>query len=386
MNSPIIESYQFFLDNVLNEQQASQGVAFISASTSESNITTSLAAKMGVKSNVKYKVETTSLGGFLTFTKNDGSKYGKSVKVTAISKVNPGTDYLSINGKVIEESGSFTLTKAELNSKVKIEAAGNGLLVLARLGDALLALNDFGGAILSNNVSNYIIKFSMGGSVDEKSSRGYKAYFSKPGGLTAHKNAMAVFLIEAAMIASGYKDRISKTDKIYSGYVKTIESMGNNIATMYPKHLATNIIKTNHTLVNLNPAAMGSSWSNIVANKDKLFTKSGNKLSLTKTGWSLLNAASAEIANAIAPTKYPNGFGDGAADIFKSYSSFFIKDLSQHNFPKWLDKVQTAGNWDTVDPKYAEQGDANKAQAEGQYGTAKTQPTASAPTQTPTGN
>ena len=368
MEGPIIDNYRYFLDRVLNEQAetAKDSVLLITSSTSKSNIKPELAKRMGIKNDVKYTVTANSLGSFLPFVTKSNSKFGTIVKVNSVGNVEAGKDFLSINGKVIDGVGSIVITKADLQAGLKIQAANNGLLVLARLGDALKALKDFGKVYTATAV-NYAVKFSMGGDIDKASSRGYKAYFSKPGRLIGVKNGIGIFLLEAAMIAAGFGERVAKEDKIYGQYFNWANTLGANIASGYPKKVSSQIMSANHSLANMKPPAL-ESWNKIVANKDKLFVKSGDTLKMTKIAVALLKEAAVEVARAVAPRTAPSGFGEEANDVFQSYSNIVVKELSTHNFPKWMGMIQKKGKWGTVDSKYGASGAANKAQKEGQFG------------------
>jgi hypothetical protein len=384
MTNRLIKPYLQWVNEANDPGQptaTADAVVFISVASSASNITPNLAEKLGVKVDTKYKVEVANspasggLGRFFTLSSKDGSKFGTTIKITEVGAVAKGQDYLSINGKTITETGQFVLTKAEVQNGLIIEASNNGLLVLARLGDALVDMGTSYKIYLGISV-NFAVRFSLGGKVGVSESTGFSYYWAKPGELNPSANLLGLLIAESALKLAGYDAAIAKSDPVAGGWSTAVDRWGiANVATELPKLMAKHLAGRK-MLTDLNVAAL-QSWSAISANPAAVFTiptTPGKKIKYTPTGLKLAKAVAVDLAKAITSKTVPAGFGAESNPVLASYSAIIIDGLSTPNIENTLDMAQAVQNWGPASAKPGGAGTGNANQGEGGFGQPKPAP------------
>ena len=351
------------------------GVTFISASSSASNVTPALAQKMGVEANKLYTIQLKSIGQLASIY-NDGRFGGDKAKTSGIvfdpaaaTPTKPGEDILEINGKRITEAGSIIFTKAELAGKpVTIKASGNGLLNLLRMGEGIQVMytTHKNSLVMSKD---YAMRFAIGGNVAEKDSRGFSYWFAKPGQLEADSNLIAMVAAMALLKASGNENRISKKDPVVSGWYeamikgKDAKSSINAIAAHVSKNLTGRMMLTQNP-----PADTSAAWT---ITDTKPLMKIANevaKIKLTDAGNAALKAIMAPVATAIAPIAPPPGFGTESQGVLDTYSQMIKTELAAKTPGYWFMSCQEESQWSPAEQKPGASGTAKADQKEGQFG------------------
>lgn len=380
MKSRIIKDYS----NWLNEDQtqpaaapaqpAADGIAFIGASASASNLGD--ATKFGFKKDIVYTITMKDLG-MLRFLDTDGSKFGGpssqiTVNLDSTEKVaKPGDDMLEINGKKIYETGTLLIKKAETPGPITIKASNNGMLLLIRFGNALADMAtrfkfDIG------NCKNFAAKFTLGKAVAEADARGFTYYWAKPGTLGPTSNSLIESVAIATLGLLGLKDHIAVTDGSYYKLVAGKDAAG--ASTEITNRIA-GVVKGNRMFTNAPlPDTTAALATITVKDMDVLvqYDERNNKFKLKPEGANRIKEAITKIATAIAPVKPPVDFGD-ANDVFAGYGDIIKTGLmtynSAYNISAWFDRVQKKQEWISGSKSPGGSGGQTTAtQGEGQVG------------------
>lgn len=351
------------------------GVTFISASSSASNVAPALAQKMGVEANKLYTIQLKSIGQ-LAVIYNDGRFGGDKAKASGIgfdpataTATKPGEDILEINGKRITETGSIIFAKAELAGKpVTIKASGNGLLNLLRMGEALQVMYTTHKNSLMMS-KDYAMRFAIGGNVAEKDSRGFSYWFAKPGQLEADSNLIAMVVAMALLKASGNENRISKKDPVVSGWYEAMikgrdaKASLTEIAKLTSTRLASRMMLTQNP-----PADVTGAWTITDTKPLMRIANEVAKIKLTEAGNAALKAIMPAMAAAIAPIAPPPGFGAESQGVLNVYAQMIKSELEAKLPGYWFMSCQEESQWSPDEQTPGASGTAKADQKEGQFG------------------
>jgi hypothetical protein len=392
----LIKQYSSWLNESLNEeapasQPAIDAVTFISASSSASNLGPNLAAQMGVKVNTLYTIQLNTLS-HLNFVFQDGKFGGDQAKSRGVTidegtAIAAGQDILEIGGKKIVETGSIIFTKAELAGPITIKASNNGLLTLIRFGEGLYKMSSTYKNYLGGSV-DWAAKFSMGGNVAEKDSRGFSFWFAKPGELNPDSSSIAMVLAMTMLKAAGFEDRIAVNDPVFSGWYKamiagktpqdTIKAMTDRIALTLEKRM----------MLAQKPAGDASGAWNIpnpfnLVDPPEDWTRS--KVKLDPAGAKALEPIVDAIAKAVTPTAPPPGFGAESQAVFAAYSKIINTGLTSKrtSVAYWFAAVQEIKDWQSGSARPGQTGQGTATQGEGQFGKPAPKPGTPTPGQNP---
>ena len=394
MKSRIIKDYSNWINEDLNQapatvSQATDGIAFIGASASASNLGD--ATKFGFKKDIVYTITMKDLG-MLRFLDTDGSKFGGpsmqtstmpngqqaaarlTINLDSTEKVaKPGDDMLEINGKKIYETGTLLLKKPELGGQITIKASNNGMLLLIRFGNALADMaTRF--KFYMGNCKNFAAKFTLGKAVAEADARGFTYYWAKPGSLGPVGNSLITSLSITTLELLGLKDHIFTSDSTFNGYYawtsgKDSASASNVIATKVAGFVKGNRMLTNDPLPDVSSAL--SKITNTDMNAIVQYDERNKKFKLRPEGITRIIAAANTIATAIAPVKPPVDFGE-VNDVFAGYGDIIktglIAKANAENINNWFEKVQSAPNWIRGNAAPGGAGKGGATQGEGQVG------------------
>jgi len=395
MKSRIIKTYSNWLNEAVEQQpaaqgqQAADGVAFISASCSASNLGD--ATKFGFKKDTIYTI-TLSYLGQLKYLDTDGSKFGGQsnqnsadpnvqpaagkikINLDSTEKVaKPGDDMLEINGKKIYETGTILIKKSEITGPITIKASNNGMLALIRFGNALADMTTrfkFGIGMCKN----YAVKFTLGKAVAEADARGFTYYWAKPGTLGSISNGLISTVSIAALELLGLKDHIATTDGVFKGYYDWIAGKDSAAASTTAATKIAGFVKGNRMLVNDQMPDTSSALSKITkADMNALvqYDERNKKYKLKPEGTKRLIEAITQIATAIAPVKPPAEFAE-STDVFAGYGDIIknglIAKATESGVSTWFDSVQLVHNWTSGSSSPGGAGTGGAKQGEGQVG------------------
>jgi hypothetical protein len=395
MKSRIIKDYLNWINEDLNQaaaapaQQTADGIAFIGASASASNLGD--ATKFGFKKDIVYTITMTNLG-MLRFLDTDGSKFGGpstqnstlpngqpagariTINLDSTEKVaKPGDDMLEINGKKIYETGTLLLKKPELGSQITIKASNNGMLLLIRFGNALADMATrfkfyIGGC------KNFAAKFTLGKAVAEADARGFTYYWAKPGSLGPTSNGLISSISIATLELLGLKDHIATTDGVFKGYYAWVAGKDSAAASTEITNKIAGFVKGNRMLTNSQLPDTSSALSKITkADLNTLvqYDDRNKKFKLKPEGITRITAAANTIAAAIAPVQPPVEFGD-VDDVFSGYGDIIkaglVTKAKADTINTWFDSVQSTHNWFSGTPAPGGAGKGGATQGEGQVG------------------
>lgn len=382
MKSRIIKNYS----NWLNEDQtqpaaapaqpAADGIAFIAASASASNLAD--ATKFGFKKDIVYTITMKDLGR-LRFLDTDGSKFGGpsaqiTVNLDSTEKVaKPGDDMLEINGKKIYEAGTLLIKKAEMPGPITIKASNNGMLVLIRFGNALADMaTRF--KFYTGNCKNFAAKFTLGKAVAEADARGFTYYWAKPGTLGPTSNGLVSSVAIATLELLGLKDHIAVTDGVFGSYYKWVAGKDAAGASTEITNKIAGFVKGNRMVTNAPLPDTTAALATITRNDiDALvqYDERNNKFKLKPEGMKRIKEAIIKIATAIAPVKPPVDFGE-ANDVFAGYGDIIKTGLMtkavDYNISTWFDSVQKEQEWISGGNAPGGSGQNKATQGEGQVG------------------
>ena len=368
----LLKTYEEFILESISSPTVDGGrsitaIAFLSASASETNITAKLAQSMGVELNKKYTF--TIRMGLLSKLADEG-KFGVSIPLINPVDTNPGEDSLIINGKSIMEKGVITVTGTEIaNNAVQITAAGNGLLVLLRMGTALREMRN------TTNIGlgvckNWAMKFSLGASVTEKDARGFSFWAADPSSnMNSLASTIALAMSLVSLKATGNEAAINTQDSVNNNLLQTLigartpeESVSNIRASAY------NRLNQLHILTNPNPGDATATWKTLQANLGTLLRKVGDKLTFTTEGLAKIKAVISDIINSMMPPTKPAGFGPEADPIFAEYVNFVKTALNNSNPNYFIATAQIARQSIQLAPDSPAKANQTKtAQGEGQF-------------------
>lgn len=372
---------------------AVDAVTFISASSSASNVTPALAAKMGVEANKLYTFQVRNLS-LLTKIYLDGKYMGDQAKASGIVidpaqavATKPGEDILEINGKRITETGQLIITKAEATGPLTIKASNNGLLTLIRMGQAL---SDMGGRYKNylGTSKEWSAKFSIGGDTKELDSRGFSFWYAKPGELEPDSNLICMIVGMAALKASGHENKIAINDIVNAGWYKSMikdktpQDSINGIAKSLAGSLAKRMMLTQNP-----PADIAAAWT--IADYKPLMNVpqewAKTKIRIADAGVKALGPIFDAVVNAVAPTTPPPGFGAESQAALTAYATMIKTGLSSKKglIGYWFESVQEVHQYGPAGARPGSSGTGSAAQGEGQFGPAKTSTTGTTPTGTP---
>lgn len=360
---------------------AVDAVTFISASSSASNITPNLAAKLGVEANKLYTFQLRTLS-LLAKIYADGKFMGDGAKASGVVidpaqavATKPGEDILELNGKRITEAGSIIFTKAELTGPITVKASNNGLLTLIRMGEALSTMGGTYKNYLGTS-KEWSAKFSMGGNVAEKDSRGFSFWYAKPGELGPDSNLLAMIIAMAALKAAGHEERIAVNDPVTGSWYnstikdKTPQESIAKITDILSKSLAKRMMLTQ------NPAGDTSAvWTvkdyKPLMNVPQEWAKT--KVKITDVGAKTLSAMMDGLVKAITPTAPPAGFGAESQGVLTAYAELIKSGLltKKNQVGYWFESVQEVKDWQTGTARPGSSGTGGASQGEGQFGQPK---------------
>ena len=384
--SKVIKRYAQWVNEAENTtptqtKPTTDAVTFISASSSASNITPNLAAKLGVEVNKLYSFQLRTLS-LLAKIYADGKFMGDGAKASGIVidpaqavATKPGEDILEINGKRITETGSIIFTKAELAGPITVKASNNGLLTLIRMGEGLSTMGGTYKNYLGTS-KEWAAKFTMGGNVAEKDSRGFSFWYAKPGELGPDSNLLAMILGMAALKAAGHEKRIAITDPVNAGWYnstikdKTPQESVAKIADILSKSLGKRMMLTQ------NPAGdTAAVWNikdyNPLMNVPQEWAKT--KIRINDAGTKALSAMMDGVVNAIVPTTPPAGFGAESQGVLTAYAELIKTGLlsKKNQVGYWFESVQAVHDWQSGSARPGSAGTAGASQGEGQFGQPK---------------
>lgn len=386
----IIKDYTSWLNESVSEAESTStttpsaetqgGVTFISATSSASNVAPALAQKMGVEPNKLYTIQLNRIGQLNTIYL-DGKFGGDKAKAAGVIMdpaaaiaTKAGEDILEINGKRIVETGAIIFTKAELAGQpLTIKASGNGLLTLLRMGEAISVMWGTHKNVLGYS-KEWAIRFAIGGNVQEKDSRGFSYWFAKPGDLEGDSNAIALVTALAVLKASGNENRIAVTDFAVSNWYTSMIKGKDPKASInaVAKYMSTTLAKK--MMLVQNPVAdLSGAWT---INDYKPLLKIQNevmKIRITEAGKAALAPIVTAVANAIAPTTPPPGFGAESQGVLKAYADMIKTGLGAkaNQVGYWLETSQIESNWSPEKSQPGTTGTATAQQGEGQFGPKK---------------
>jgi hypothetical protein len=395
MKSRIIKNYSNWLNEDLAQQAAvpaqpaADGIAFIAASASASNLAD--ATKFGFKKDMVYTMTMRDLG-MLRFLDTDGSKFGgpstqnstnpqgqpTAAKITinldSTTKVaKPGDDMLEINGKKIYEAGTLLIKKAEMSGPITIKASNNGMLLLIRFGNALADM-ETKFKFYIGNCKNFAAKFTLGKAVAEADARGFTYYWAKPGTLSPTSNGLVSSVAIATLELLGLKDHIAVTDGVFGSYYKWVAGKDAAGASTEITNKIAGFVNRNRMVTN-SPLPDTTSALATITKKDMdalvQYDDRKNKFKLKPEGTKRIKEAIIKIATAIAPVKPPVDFGD-ANDVFAGYGDIIKTGLMtkavDYNISTWFENVQAKQDWISGGKAPGGSGQNKATQGEGQVG------------------
>jgi hypothetical protein len=340
-----------------SQNTAADGVAFIEASTSSTNITDDLAQRLGLKTGTLYTLNLKSLSQ-LKYLADDG-KYGGPAISQGLAQpfdatgtlTKPGDNIITVNGKTINGSGSFIILKSEIpqGTPVQIQFAGNGMLLLMRLAGALKDMAEKDKFQLGY-AKAYAIKFTLGGSVDQKDSRGFSYQLATPGGqLNSQSDALIGMLSINLLNAAGHTDQIAVNDKVFgplfNNYIKGND--GQTATRKIAEFVANNLTKLK-MLATVPPADTSAAWTQLGdINKLMVSDNSKKKWVLTNDGVAKFKFLMTEVSKAILPTTSSAGFGNEASSVMSEYSKTINAGLlgGVDKIQFIFEVVQSSQNW-----------------------------------------
>lgn len=173
----------------INEAYENGLVALCRAYSSESNVTASLARKMGNADNTKQYSFTLKSIEHVSYLANAVA----AAKVEQIADPRKN-DVLSINGKTAVEKGSIVLTKSELGKEINVIASNNGLLTLFRLADCFADMKRQSKVSISQ-CSDFMVKLEIGNPTSMDEARGFSYAAINPGKAQSTANGIAASLM-----------------------------------------------------------------------------------------------------------------------------------------------------------------------------------------------
>jgi hypothetical protein len=396
-SATIIKNYSKWVNESINEATpaqaapAAEAISFIAASSSASNLGAGLAQKMGVKVNTLYTIQVQKLS-HLTFIFQDGKFGGDEAKARGITidagtPVTAGQDILEIAGKTITETGSIVFTKAELGGPFTIKASNNGLLTIIRFGEALYTMGGTYKNYLGNN-KDWAARFTMGGNVTEKDSRGFSFWFAKPGEVSADSSTIALIVAMSLLKASGNETRIAKNDPVYGGWYNAVVAgkTPQESIKVITDRTAADLQKRMMLVQNPTPDVTAS-WK--IPNPLDLVIAPNEwekiKAKLKPTAKALLEPVVEAIAKSIAPVTPPPGFGPESQAVFNAYTKMIYDGLvsKKGRVEYWFLACQDVNTWSKGTQQPGQAGQGTAAQGEGQFGKPAAKPTTAAPAAAP---
>jgi hypothetical protein len=388
MKSRIVKSYTGWVNEATEPtapaaaSQAVDGISFVSASASASNITDQLAATIGIKKDTVYTLTMNNIA-LLRFVDTDGSKFGGTNAQSRITinldstqkTAKPGDDVLEINGKKILETGTIFLKKTELTGQVTITAANNGMLTLVRFANALADMATRQKFYLGN-CQNFVLKFALGNPKAEADSRGFSYYWAQPGKLNYISNAIAAGVSINLLNTLGLQDSIATSDPVFSTYFNQwVSGKDAAAATTAIAKGAAGFVKSRNMLINDQIPELGAAWTGLGSADFKTlvqYDERSKKFKLLPEGAKRLNVVFNKIAESIAPTKAPVNFGNEGTEVFTGYADIIKTGLAtvarNNNITHWFDLVQQVHDWQKGSTTPAPGGSGGKNQGEGQVG------------------
>jgi len=388
MKNQLIKSYASWINEATEASPLSttapavDGIAFISSSTSASNITDQLAANIGIKKDIVYTLTMQNIAS-LRFIDTDGSKFGGAEAKTRITinldstqkTAKPGDDMLEINGRKLLETGTIFLKKADLTGPITITASNNGMLALVRFANSQADMVTRFKFYLGN-CQNFVLKFTLGNPVAEADARGFSYYWAKPGQLGSISNMIAAAISINLLNALGVPDHIAKNDPVAGDYfTRYVNGKDSAAATTAIANGAANFVKGKRMLVNNPIPDVGAAWTGLSSADFKIlisYNEKSQKFKLLPEGVKRLTAVFTKIAEAVSPTKSPVEFGNDGAAVFAGYTDIIKNGLlskaSAYNLNEWFDRVQSVQTWTGAPNVPAGGGTGGKKQGEGQVG------------------
>jgi hypothetical protein len=386
MKNQLIKNYTSWINEAVEATALSttapavDGIAFISASTSASNITDQLASNIGIKKDTVYTLTMQNIAS-LRFIDTDGSKFGGAQAQTRITinldstqkTAKPGDDMLEINGRKLLETGTIFLKKTDLTGPITITASNNGMLALVRFANSQADMATRFKFYLGN-CQNFVLKFTLGNPVAEADARGFSYYWAKPNQLSPISNMIAASISVNLLNTLGLPDHIAQTDPVIGPYfTKFINGKDASTATNEIANGAAGFVKGNRMLVNNPIPDIGAAWTGLSAADLKTvvtYNESSKKFKLLPEGLKRLTAVFTKIAEAIAPTKSPVEFGNDGAAVFAGYTEIIKNGLlsKSSGLNDWFDRVQSVQAWSGSSSSPGGGGTGGKKQGEGQVG------------------
>ena len=386
MEKRILNFSEFILENfVFEQEEKKEGVVFIAASTSKTNITDESAKVMGVKKDVIYKV---TLKNGLDSIKGLSEKFPlmsfaekkkNEMTITEGNKVSAGKDILKINDKSIEEKGEINLNKSEVAGKeMVIEASNNGVLMLYRLAgyygenppgrkrnDGITGFYKTAGLTL-NQTQDYVINIQMG-TEDERTSEWIGAWSGS--GLQYWMNGVYGLICTATVQQAGgtVKDKLSQEYKTYKQGEKDPKKQAEIINEEFVKMQKELIAKK--FLVNSQPIDVKGDLESILSNKSN-YKNTVGKITFTDSGISKFVEIGNKVIDHVSKSSRPKGFSERIDSLLPKTSGILKKSLGTTNkesAKKWMDHVQTEHQYSPGKPLGAQQGMQTMDFGEGKY-------------------
>jgi len=386
MEKRILNFSEFILENfVFEQEEKKEGVVFIAASTSETDITDSSAKVMGVKKDVIYKV---TLKNGLDSIKGLSEKFPlmtlaekkkNEITVTEGNKVSPGKDILKINDKSIEEKGEINLNKSEVAGKeMVIEASNNGILMLYRLAgyyeedsrgkkrnDGITGFYETSKLTL-NQTQDYVINIQMG-TKDKRTSEWIGAWSGSS--LRYWMNGVYAQICTATVQQAGgtVKDKLSQGYETYKQEEKDPKKQAEIINEDFVKMQKELIAK--NFLVNSQPIDVKGDLESLLSNRSN-YKKTGDKITFTDSGISKFVEIGNKVIDHLSKSSRPKGFSEKIDPLLPKTSAILKKSLgttSKEMAKEWMGHVQTEHQYSSGKPLGAQQGMQTMNFGEGNY-------------------
>jgi hypothetical protein len=365
MEKRVLSFREFISESFIYEEETKvEGVVFVAASTSDTNVTDSLAKEMGVKKDVKYKI--TLKGGldplkglskeFTLLTLAEKKK--DSITVTEAGKVSTGKDILNIGDKSINEKGTMDLSKSELEGNdLIIEASNNGILALYRIAgkynkeekrnDGITGFYKTSGLSLKNT-KDYLINVEMG-TKDQRKNEWVGAWSGVSN--TSLMNTVYSEISAAVVQKAGgeIKDQMTQDYEVIkqksTDHKKMAELINNDMV-----RLQNGMIKKK-LLVNTTPIDLKQDLETFLSDS-KIYTKSSSgKILFTELGISKFLEIVNKVVEYFSDSSRPKGFPEKMEVLLPKASEIIKKTFGEagKQTPKtWIDHVQTPHTYSTV--------------------------------------
>lgn len=374
MEKRILNFSEFILENfVFEQEEKKEGVVFIAASTSESNVTDSLAKDMGIKKDVKYKITLKngldSLKGlskeFPLMTLAEKKK--DSMTVVEGDNVLAGKDILKINDRSIEEKGEINLNKSEVAGKeMVIEASNNGVLMLYRLAgkygdqdgvkrnDGITGFYKTAGLTL-NQTQDYVINIQMG-TKDQRKNEWLGAWSGSNN--QSWMNTIYGLICTATVQQAGgkVKDKLSQGYETYKQGEKDPKKQAELINETFIR-MQKGLI-TKKFLANSQPIDVKGDLESLLSNKSN-YKNTVGKITFTDSGIAKFIEVCNKVIDHVSESSRPEGFSEKIDSLLPEASGILKKSFgvpSKELARKWMEFVQTEHQYASGKPAGGQQG------------------------------